>query len=156
MPRFHKAKLPATTPPSPVGQVQKSTSKSMSRVLPATSTATALSVGSALNDTHDKSSGDTTVQGSDTGWQTAYGAARMAVEIAKESSDAFLPLKAVVGAISVLIKNCDVSMSCSLTKHLTIRLFPVPANVGQCGECEGYGTEGVVAVRDACLSHKRG
>ena len=37
----------------------------------------------------------------------------MALEVAKESSDAFLPLKAVVGAISVLIKNCDVSMSCS-------------------------------------------
>ena len=34
----------------------------------------------------------------------------MAVEIAKESSDMFLPLKAVVGALSVLIKNYDVSL----------------------------------------------
>jgi len=33
----------------------------------------------------------------------------MAVEIAKESSDMFLPLKAVVGALAVLIKNYDVS-----------------------------------------------
>jgi len=33
----------------------------------------------------------------------------MAVDIAKESSDMFLPLKAVVGALSVLIKNYDVS-----------------------------------------------
>jgi hypothetical protein len=33
----------------------------------------------------------------------------MAVDITKESSDMFLPLKAVVGAISVLIKNYDVS-----------------------------------------------
>ena len=33
----------------------------------------------------------------------------MAVEVAKESSDMFLPLKAVVGALSVLIKNYDVS-----------------------------------------------
>ena len=41
----------------------------------------------------------------------AYGAARMAVEMAKESSDMFLPLKAVVGAMSVLIKNYDVSAS---------------------------------------------
>ena len=41
-------------------------------------------------------------------WRTAYAAARMAVEIAKESSDMFLPLKAVVGAVSVLIKNYDV------------------------------------------------
>ena len=32
----------------------------------------------------------------------------MAVEIANASSDMFLPLKAVVGALSVLIKNYDV------------------------------------------------
>ena len=41
-------------------------------------------------------------------WRTAYVAARMAVEVAKESTDMFLPLKAVVGALSVLIKNYDV------------------------------------------------
>ena len=41
-------------------------------------------------------------------WRTAYVAARMAIEIAKESSDMFLPLKAVVGAVSVLINNYDV------------------------------------------------
>jgi hypothetical protein len=40
----------------------------------------------------------------------------MAVEIAKESSDMFLPLKAVVGALSVLIKNYDVSTP----KHLVL------------------------------------
>ena len=44
----------------------------------------------------------------ESGWRTAYGAARMAVEIAKESSDMFLPLKAVVGALAVLIRNYDV------------------------------------------------
>jgi len=33
----------------------------------------------------------------------------MVVDVAKESSDMFLPLKAVVGALSVLIKNYDVS-----------------------------------------------
>jgi chitodextrinase len=42
-------------------------------------------------------------------WQTAYSTARMAVDITKESSDTLLPLKAVVGAISILIKNYDVS-----------------------------------------------
>ena len=41
-------------------------------------------------------------------WRTAYGAARMAVEVAKESSDMLLPLKAVVGALAILIKNYDV------------------------------------------------
>ena len=34
----------------------------------------------------------------------------MAIEITKESSDMFLPLKAVVGALSVLIRNYDVSL----------------------------------------------
>ena len=41
-------------------------------------------------------------------WKTTYGAARIAIETVKESSDLFLPLKAVVGALSVLIKNYDV------------------------------------------------
>lgn len=41
-------------------------------------------------------------------WRTAYAAARIAIEIAKESADMFPPLKAVVGAVSVLIKNYDV------------------------------------------------
>ena len=33
----------------------------------------------------------------------------MAIEIANESSDMFLPLKAIVGALSILIENYDVS-----------------------------------------------
>jgi len=48
-------------------------------------------------------------QAVDSAWQTAYSTARMVVGIAKESSDMFLPLKAVVGALSVLIKNYDVN-----------------------------------------------
>ena len=51
------------------------------------------------------------------GWQTAYAAAKMAVEIAKESSDMFPPLKAVVGAMSVLFQNYDVSVSRPRTEH---------------------------------------
>jgi hypothetical protein len=41
-------------------------------------------------------------------WATTYEAAKMVIEIANASSDMFLPLKAVVGALSVLIKNYDV------------------------------------------------
>ena len=48
-------------------------------------------------------------RGEGSAWQTAYRAARMALDITRESSDMFLPLKAVVGALSVLIKNYDVS-----------------------------------------------
>ena len=56
----------------------------------------------------------------------AYGAARIAVEAAKETSDMFLPLKAVVGALSILIKNYDVSVPFSRAEHLLIlRLFPI-------------------------------
>lgn len=47
----------------------------------------------------------------ESGWGTAYAAAKMAVDMAKESSDMFLPVKAVAGALSVLIKNYDVSSS---------------------------------------------
>ena len=47
-------------------------------------------------------------------WRTAYAAARMTIEIAKESTDMFLPLKAVVGALSVLIKNYDVGYTQAL------------------------------------------
>ena len=44
----------------------------------------------------------------ESGWKAVYGALKITVDIAKESSDLLLPLKAVVGALSVLIKNYDV------------------------------------------------
>lgn len=47
----------------------------------------------------------------DSRWKLAYGAARVTVEIANACSDMFLPLKAVVGALSVLINNYDVRHS---------------------------------------------
>ena len=98
--------------------------------LAASSTAIVLSISSAFPDNRDTSSDGNPVTKRDTAWQTAYGAARIAVEITKESSDMFLPLKAVVGAISVLIKNYDVGVLRSWTKHLLI-LCPhlVSANI---------------------------
>jgi hypothetical protein len=47
----------------------------------------------------------------------------MAVEITNESSDMFLPLKAVVGAISVLMKNYEVSVCRS---RIECFLIPLP------------------------------
>ena len=135
MHRFLKSKSPVDIPaptqsPSPsVELVGDLASRKDSRTLAATSSAIALSLGSAHN-TNETSSDGTTVLGRGAGWQTAYGAARMAVEIAKESSDMFLPLKAVVGAVSVLIKNYDVSMSSSYAECiLTLCLFSAPANI---------------------------
>jgi len=133
--RFHKSKQPTddsvSTPISPADLVQDLTSRRKSVALAATSAAIALSIGSAFSVTRDGPGGGTTVQGRDTGWQTAYDAIRMAVETIKESSDMFLPLKAVVGAISVLMKNYDVSVSCLRAEDfLTLHLFLVPANIG--------------------------
>jgi hypothetical protein len=81
------------------------------RALAASSTAIALSISSPIYEHDDTPSDGAAVQERDTTWQTAYAAVKMAIEITKESSDMFLPLKAVVGAMSVLIKNYDVSVS---------------------------------------------
>jgi len=112
MPRFRKSKQPAdnsvSTPTSPADLVHGLTSQRNSVALAATSAAIALSIGTPFSDARG-----VTIQ--DTGWQTTYAAVRMAVDAIKESSDLCLPLKAVVGAMSVLIKNYDVSVSCLRT-----------------------------------------
>ena len=135
MPRFRKSKRPAdisvSTTTSPTELVQNLTSLPQGdvRALAASSAAIALSVASAFHDTRYTSIDSATGLGRGAAWQTAYGAATMAVEIAKESSDMFLPLKAVIGAISVLIKHYDVSASGSRAEHLlTLCPFPTPAN----------------------------
>jgi len=87
--------------------VRKLTSKKDHKTLGATSSTIALSINSAFNDARDTSSDGATVQGMNEIGQTAYAAVRMAVEIAKESSDLCPPLKAVVGAMSALMKNYD-------------------------------------------------
>ena len=151
MPRFRISNPPATTPPSPA-EVQKFSSKRESKSLIASSTAVALSIGSPPPDSRGTSSDNTSVGRSNTDWQTAYGAARMAVDVAKESSDMFLPLKAVVGAMSVLIKNYDVSALLRTEYPLILSPFSSPANGGQRRQGEGNRAEGAVAVRRACLS----
>ena len=138
MRRLRKSKLPADTslltPTSPAELVQNLGLPPHSRdyrAAAATSTAIALSIGSPFYDTRDTSGGGTTVQKRDADWQTAYGAARMAVEMAKDSSDMFLPLKAVAGAVSALVKNYDVSVSSLQTERLLILcLLVAPANSG--------------------------
>ena len=131
MPRFRKSKPPAdipdSTPTSIAELVQHLVSlpRRDSRALAASSTAIALSIGSAFSDVHDTSSDGPAVRGRGTGWQTAYAAVRIAVETVKESSDLCLPLKAVLGAVSVLMKNYDVSVPSLRAKRLlTLRLFP--------------------------------
>ena len=113
----HKSGSPATTPSHPKDLIQTFMSRREPRALAASSIAIALSIGSAFSNILDAPSDGAAVQARDANWQTAYGVARMAVEMAKESSDLCLPLKAVLGAISVLTKNYDVSVSYSHTER---------------------------------------
>jgi len=105
------ADISVSTPASRADLVRNLVDRRDPKALAATSTAIALSISSAFNDAHGgPSSDDSTGQVKDTGWQTAYAAVRMAIEVAEKSSDMFLPLKAVAGAISALMKNYDVSV----------------------------------------------
>ena len=97
--------------PTPAEQVNNLMSKKKPKVLAASTTAIALTISSAFSDTQDAPGDGGVVPGNDSAWKTAYGAAKMAVEVAKESSDMFPPLKAVAGAMSVLIRNYDVRLS---------------------------------------------
>ena len=89
----------------------------MPGALAALSTSIASAIGSSSQGPSDTSV-DQPGTSKESRWRTAYVAARMAVEIAKESTDMFLPLKAVVGALAVLIKNYDVKSA----------LIPYPSN----------------------------
>jgi len=128
-----RSRAPATLSPTSSGEsfIQKKFStlhRGDVKTLAVSSIAVASSIASpSLNQTHPPLSSEQNVthtshadhnaagrecsshRAADSAWQTAYSTARMVVDITKESSDMFLPLKAVVGALSVLIKNYDVS-----------------------------------------------
>ena len=101
--RPHKSKLPTvSTPTSPTELVRKFKPLPHGdiRALAASSATIALTIASEF------------YRGGDKDWQSVFGAAKMTVETAKEFSNMFLPLKAVAGAIFVLIKDYDVGVSC--------------------------------------------
>lgn len=129
MHNLRKSKAPANllalTPASQAELVKKKDPGALATL----SAGIALAISSPSDDSRDTPGDGPAVQGTDAVVQTTYAAVRMAVEIAKESSDLCLPLKAVVGAMSVLMKNYDVSMSYSQTKCVFILfLFPALAN----------------------------
>jgi hypothetical protein len=98
--------IPVSTSTSPAELVKKRGSGALATL----SAGIALSIGSPSNDPCGTSSDGATAQGTDAIRQTTYAVARMVVETTKESSDPFPPLKAVVGAMSVLMRNYDVSV----------------------------------------------
>lgn len=166
MPRFRKSKLPtdisALTLTSPTELVQNLTSRRDLRTVAASSTVIALSICSPFHNAHDTSSEGATAPGRDTGWRATYAAVRMAVEVTKESSDLFPPLKAVVGAMSLLMKNYDVGVSRSRNERLLI-LFPAQQtsdNAENVGEIERrvHSPPGVLASpasKDDCAEKWR-
>lgn len=48
---------------------------------------------------------------------TAYAATKLAINIVKESSDAFPPLKSVVGGLSAILSHCDVWYTSHVPLH---------------------------------------
>lgn len=108
------------------------------RALAASSSAIALSIASASCNPIDIA-----LDEARSGWMTAYGAAKIAVEAAKECSDMLPPLKAVLSALSVLIKNCDASISCS--SHPVDCLPCIAANHRQYGTNQRHRGKDTVA-----------
>lgn len=105
------------------------TSKRKPKALAAISTAIALRTASAFSDVQDASADGGVVPGRGTAWGTAYAAARMTVEITKESSDMFPPLKTVAGAIFVLIRSHDVGVYIHELNMSSSHTPLVPANI---------------------------
>ena len=122
-----KSSSTADPPPSPIVEHIKQELATFyprtkdRRALAASSSAIALSIGSPSCDPIDTTP-DEPGSSKESVWKAAYGAARMAVDIAKDSSDMLPPLKAVMVALSVFIKNYDVG-SPDVSSH---RLLTVP------------------------------
>lgn len=113
-----------TPPPEPPAELARMlVSQRDPRALVAMSSAIALSITSAFDDTRNVPSDGVADEGRDASLRTAYAAVRMAVDVVKESSDMFPPLKTVVGAVSALMKNCEVSTSHLRTEGVLIPLL---------------------------------
>lgn len=69
---------------------------------------------------------------------TAYSATKLAINMVKESSDAFPPLKSVVGGLSAILNHCDVR---SIFRTSYQRCFtPILANSGVSSDDRIVGT----------------
>ena len=94
------------------GKKSPSSTTPANRALVVSSNTIAMSIASPFCDPTDNAPNESG-SSKDSAWKTAYGAARMAIDTAKDSSDMLPPLKAVMVALSVLIKNYDVSFPLS-------------------------------------------
>ena len=63
----------------------------------------------SLSKTQDDTVGPGGVPGSEPDWKsTAYATTKLAIDLVKESSDVFPPLKSVAGGLSAILDHCDV------------------------------------------------
>ena len=103
---------PRTPPPPTVGPVNQALTtidpqaKGLGMLIASAGTI-ASSIASPPSDPTDTAS-DEPGSSKESRWRMAYNAAKIAIDVANASSDMFLPLKAVVGALSVFIMNYDV------------------------------------------------
>ena len=112
----NKSSPVATPPPTPASSTVEHIKQELATFRPrakdggalaASSSAIALSIASQFCDPTDVALNEPG-SSKESVWKAAYGAARMAVDVAKDSSDMLPPLKAVMVALSVLIENYDV------------------------------------------------
>jgi hypothetical protein len=59
---------------------------------------------------------------------TAYSTTKLAINMVKESSDVFPPLKSVVGGLSAILQHCDVRSTSQTTASMMLTV--IPANDG--------------------------
>ena len=66
--------------------------------------------GGSLQKTPDHTVDQKAAPESGSDWKsTAYATTKLAIDLVKETSDAFPPLKAVAAGLSVILNHCDVS-----------------------------------------------
>ena len=112
----NKSSPAATPPPTPASSIVEHIKQELAtfhprakdkRALAALSSAIAPPISSPFCDPTDVALNEPG-SSKESVWKAAYGAVRMAVDVAKDSSDILPPLKAVMVALSVLIENYDV------------------------------------------------
>ena len=67
----------------------------------------------SLPKSSDDAAGSGATPGRTSDWKsTTYAATKLAINLVKESSDAFPPLKSVVGGLSAILDHCDIRSIC--------------------------------------------
>jgi hypothetical protein len=75
--------------------------------------------GKSQKSSDDKSTDPSAAHENEPNWKsTAYSTTKLAINLVRESSDAFPPLKSVVGGLSAILDHCDVQPISSTLRRL--------------------------------------